>query len=140
MAFRHMLVLPILLFFVALSACSGGPPESVEVQVEANEFSFESSITEFEVGVPYRFVVASIGQLEHEFMIMPPSSEDATTMDMEELDEMALAMIPEDELPAGATKTVEYTFTEAAPAGELEFACHVPGHYEAGMKLPIVVR
>ncbi len=52
---------------------------------------------------------------------------------------MALGMIEEDDMPAGATGTLDLTFTEPAEAGKLEFACHVPGHYEAGMKLPITV-
>jgi len=61
-------------------------------------------------------------------------------MDMEAMDEMALAMIEEDELTPGATKTLDYTFTEPASTGDLEFVCHVEGHYEAGMKLPITVK
>ena len=37
---------------------------------------------------------------------------------------------------AGETKTLVYTFNEV---GELEYGCHVPGHYEAGMKGDIIV-
>ena len=73
-------------------------------------------------------------------MIMPPLAEDEMAMDMGELDAMALAMIEASELPTGATASFDYTFTEAASAGVLEFACHTPGHYEAGMKLPITVK
>ncbi|MDP1715729.1 MAG: hypothetical protein Q8L41_13390 [Anaerolineales bacterium] len=49
-------------------------------------------------------------------------------------------MIEADELPLGATVSFDYTFTEPASAGSLEFACHVEGHYEAGMKQSIIVR
>jgi uncharacterized cupredoxin-like copper-binding protein len=35
---------------------------------------------------------------------------------------------------------MDYTFTKAYPAGTLEFACHLSGHYEAGMHLPITVQ
>jgi uncharacterized cupredoxin-like copper-binding protein len=66
--------------------------------------------------------------------------ENASDMTMEELDEMALVVVEEDDLSSGATQTVEFTFTETAPAGSLEFACHTPGHYDAGMKLPITVK
>lgn len=38
-------------------------------------------------------------------MIVPPVA--SGMMDMEDLDEMALAMIPDDDLPEGATKTFE---------------------------------
>jgi uncharacterized cupredoxin-like copper-binding protein len=127
-----------------LAACGGGQggAETVEVNVTLTEFGFESSVTEFRTGIPYRFVVTNVGAVNHEFMIMPPLSEDqmGMAMDMHELDETALAMIEEDELLPGVTKSLEYTFTETAPSGTLEFACHTPGHYEAGMKLPITVR
>jgi uncharacterized cupredoxin-like copper-binding protein len=36
----------------------------------------------------------------------------------------------------GTTVTREFTFTQT---GDFEFACHVSGHYEAGMLLPITV-
>jgi uncharacterized cupredoxin-like copper-binding protein len=124
-----------------LAACDGRQAP-VEVQITLTEFGIESSLTEFEPGIPYAFVVTNAGAVEHEFMIMPPLTEDqmGMAMDMHELDESALAMIAEDQLTPGATATLEFTFTEAAPAGTLEFACHTPGHYEAGMKLPIVVK
>lgn len=115
---------------------AGGP---VEVRVSAKEFSFESPMAEFQTGVTYRFVVTNDGSIPHEFMIMPPL-ENAGNMGMEEMDEMALAMIEEEDLAPGTTQTIEFTFTAPAPSGSLEFACHTPGHYEAGMKLPITVK
>ena len=128
---------------LVLAACGGQQSkETVEVQITLTEFGVQSSLTEFETGVPYRFVVTNTGTVEHEIMIMPPLAEDqmGMAMDMGELDEQALAMIEASDLPAGATATFDYTFTEAAPSGLLEFSCHTPGHYEAGMKLPIVVK
>jgi uncharacterized cupredoxin-like copper-binding protein len=125
------------MLLVACSGQSGG--ETVEVQVTLTEFGFDASLTDFKVGVPYRFVVTNAGTVNHEIMIMAPLTEEDTGMDMHELDETALAMIEEDQLPSGATASFEYTFMEAADTGSLEFACHTPGHYEAGMKLPITV-
>lgn len=121
------------------SAQAPSPPtgDVLEVRVTASEFKFDASQTEFAAGRRYRFVVTNRGTVNHEFMIMPPVG---AGMSMEQMDEMALTMIEEDDLPAGATKTIEVMFPEPAPEGTLEFACHVPGHYEAGMRLPIVVR
>lgn len=135
----------VMLIAVALlvAACGGQQPkETVEVQITLTEFGIQSSLTEFETGVPYKFVVTNTGTVEHEFMIMPPLTEDdmGMAMDMGELDEMALAMIPVSELPAGETASIEYTFTDSASTGELEFSCHTPGHYEANMRLPITVK
>ncbi|GAB4463718.1 MAG: hypothetical protein OHK0041_26570 [Anaerolineales bacterium] len=127
-----------------LTACGGqsGASTPQEVKVTLTDFGIQSSVTEFKVGVPYHFVVTNTGAIPHEIMLMPPMMADqmGMQMNMEELDKMALAHIGEDQLPAGATASFDYTFTQAAPAGTLEFSCHLPGHYEAGMKLEIVVK
>lgn len=123
-----------------LTACGG--QKTNEVKITLTEFGIESSVTDFEVGVPYHFVVTNDGSVEHEIMVMAPLTQDqmGMAMDMSKLDEMALTMIDADQLAPGATASVDYTFTKAAPAGSLEFACHTPGHYEAGMMLPISVK
>lgn len=138
-AFRKIFIVMIATGLL-LSACGG--QKATEVKITLTEFGTVSSITDFQVGVPYHFVVTNAGTVNHEITIMPPMTEEELSMgmDMAELDKMALAMISADELTPGATKSFEYTFTEPAPAGSLEFACHTPGHYEAGMKLPITVK
>ena len=139
----NKLILPFVLIFVLLilTACSstqGGANQPVTVNITADDFSFQASQTDFEVGVPYHFVVTNVGKVAHEMMIVPPI--EPGTMDMEAMDEMALAHISEEELQPGTTQTTDYTFTEADASKQLEFACHVPGHYEAGMVLPITVK
>ena len=123
-----------------LTACGGS--KATEVKITLNEFGIESSTTDFQKGVAYHFVVANEGTVEHEMMIMPPVIPDSMgmTMDMGEMDKLSLVMIEASDLPAGATASFDYTFTESAPDGSFEFACHTPGHYEAGMKLPITVK
>lgn len=138
-AFRKALVILVAVGLI-LTACGG--QRATEVTITLTEFGIKSSQTTFEVGVPYHFVVTNEGAVEHEIMIMPPLTEDqmGMAMDMEALDELALALIEETDLPSGATATMDFTFTEPAPGGTLEFACHTPGHYEAGMKLAITVK
>ncbi len=137
--FKKVLVVLVAAGFL-LTACGG--QGATKVKITLTEFGIQSSLTEFQTGVPYHFVVTNAGAVEHEIMIMPPLTDDqmSMNMDMEALDEMALALIEEEDLPSGATASMDYTFTEAAPAGTLEFACHTPGHYEAGMKLAITVK
>lgn len=140
MLFRKILVV-LAATAVLLTACGGQKSsEPTEVKITLTEFGIQSSMAEFKVGVPYRFVVTNDGSINHEFMIMPPLATDQMGMDMGSLDEMALAMIAAEQLPAGATASFDYTFTEPAAAGALEFACHTPGHYEANMKLAITVK
>jgi len=124
-----------------LTACgpSKNPDGSVNVEVTLTDFGIESTLDAFEVGVPYHFIITNEGAINHELMIMEPMMP-GMEMSMEEMDAMALAYVEEDELPPGATQTLDYTFTEPAPAGSLELDCHIEGHYEAGMVLPITVR
>jgi len=124
-----------------LAAC-GAQSNSSEVNITLTDFGIESSRTSFEAGVPYHFTVTNKGAIEHEIMLMAPLTDDQMmmNMDMEEMDAMALAHIEAEELQPGKTAEMDYTFTDPAPAGTLEFSCHIEGHYEAGMKLPITVK
>ena len=122
---------------VACTASSGSSIQPVEVRITAGDYSFKSSLTSFEQGVPYHFVVSNEGSVEHEFMIVKPMP---TSGDMEEMDAQALAHIEEDDLKPGQTASIDYTFTQAYPSGTLEFSCHLPGHYEQGMHLAIDVK
>jgi len=135
-AFKKVLIV-LIAAGLLLTACGG--QRATEVKITLKEFAIESSATDFQVGVPYHFVVTNEGLVEHEIMIMPPLME-GMAMDMEQLDKTALAMIEASKLPAGATASFDYTFTEPASAGTLEFACHTPNHYEQGMKLQITVK
>jgi uncharacterized cupredoxin-like copper-binding protein len=123
-----------------LAACSSAATASskpVDVQVTLSDFGITSSLTTFTKGVPYHFVVTNKGAVAHEFMIMPVESGQVSP---DQVQSQKLAGISGSDLPPGATKTLDYTFTQAAPQGTLEFACHLPGHYEAGMHTPITVQ
>jgi len=130
------------LFFAAavvLAACGGssGSNTPVDVTVTLSEFKIDSSLTTFSQGVPYHFTVTNKGTVNHEFRIIPPVSGQPS---QDQINSMTLAAIAQDQLAPGATATLDYTFTKAYPEGSLEFACHLPGHYDAGMHLPIVVK
>lgn len=143
---------PVVLVPVALllAACSGStaagpsasagpsaPADPVVVHVTGTEFAIESDRTAFQVGVPYEFEVTNEGTIAHEVMLMPVMSGEG--MDMEQMDKVALGIAEEEDLVPGATVDFTVTFDEGDVGGSLEFACHVPGHYEAGMHLPITV-
>jgi uncharacterized cupredoxin-like copper-binding protein len=133
-------VIPLLLLAaMVLSACGGssGTPSPVKVTVTLTEFKITSSLDTFQVNVPYHFVVTNQGSVEHEFYIMPPES---AQISQDQVKQDALAGIPAAQLQPGQTATLDYTFTKAAPPGTLEFACHLPGHFEAGMHLAITVQ
>jgi uncharacterized protein (DUF305 family) len=120
------------------AATPTGSPVGGAVEVTLTEFRIASTATSFRVGQSYRFVVTNAGVLPHEFMIVPKMP-GMGQMDMASMDAVALAMIPVDDLPPGATRTIEVTFTQPAELGALEMVCTVNGHYDAGMALPITV-
>ncbi len=145
-----ILVLSALLLVAVLPTACGGttaktsapPPNGRTVNVTLADFTIAASETTFTTGQTYHFVVANKGKTNHEFMAMPITGMDGRnmgTMSMEQMDKLALFMIGERQLPPGATKTIDYTFQERAGSGQLEFDCHVSGHYELGMRLPITV-
>ena len=141
--FTLLITTVLIAFSLILSACgasgpSTNPDGSINVNVTLTDFGIDSSLKTFEAGVPYHFIITNEGQVNHEMMIMEPMMA-GMEMSMEEMDELALAFVEEDDLPPGATQTLDYTFMQPTTAGSLEFSCHTPGHYEAGMKFPITV-
>ncbi len=139
-----MISLVSVLTLVALAACSTPQPTAnsaaapVTVTVDAGDFYIKSSLTAFKVGVPYHFALHNSGSVAHEVMLMPMVKADRG-MSMSDMDKMALGMVEQKNFGAGADGSFDVTFAKAYAPGELEFACHMPGHYEAGMKLPITV-
>ena len=92
-----------------------------------SEFAFGTSRTTFTAGTPYRFVLRNAGAVAHEWAVVPRGAVD---------EQQVLTEVEEDDLPPGATVTTGFTFPAA---GEYDFACFVPGHFESGMKLPVTV-
>lgn len=129
-----------------LAAC--GPAASVptqptvqkpiDVQVSMSEFQVESSMKEFKMNTPYRFIVTNKGTVNHDFAISPPVMA-GMTMSVEDMHKQSLAVIEANDFPPGTTKTVDVTFTKPTSSAPLEFACHTAGHHEAGMFMPITV-
>lgn len=146
-------ILPLSIIVTLLSGCgsarSGSQTNTANsssgsvqrVDITLSEFKIVPSQTTFQAGRIYQFVVTNTGVAPHEFMTMPASMGSAHmgAMSMDDMHKIALFHIDAEDLPAGATKMVTYTFHNAAPAGQLEFTCYVPGHYEAGMHAPITI-
>ncbi len=125
---------------VGLTACGGSTSTTSsgpqEVRVTLSEYKITSSVTTFSPGISYDFVITNNGKVAHEFMIMPMGM-NMQGMSMDELHKNALYMI--DSVAPGETKTFDYTFASSMMGHRFESACHLPGHYEAGMQLPMRV-
>ena len=108
------------------------------VNVTMGDNWIKSDITTFKVGVPYRFTITNTGNRKHIFSISNPVKElNEGGMNTAKLG--ALIFIPENQLAGGAVVTVDFTFTEPAAEGDLEFACLILRHYQSGQYLPIIV-
>lgn len=102
------------------------------VQVDAlDELAFDPAVIDVVVGSTIAFEVTNTGATTHEFMLAP------ATMQAQHEDQIGQAhgqMMGDSPhavtLEPGETKTIAMRFVAE---GQLEYGCHVPGHYEGGM-------
>ena len=107
-----------------------------QVDVTLADNTIEASMTSFQVGVPYTFVITNAGEHAHNFNINPPVS---VAGSLEQALDSALLVVPQEQLAPGQTATVELTFPDTAAGQLLEFSCLIRRHYEDGMLVPITV-
>lgn len=107
-----------------------------EVNITLRDNTIESSLTTFQTGQPYTFVITNKGNHAHNFNIAQPIS---VAGSLDAALQTALLAVPKNQLGSGAQVTVQYTFPDTAASTQLEFSCLIPRHYEDGMKLPITV-
>ena len=88
-------------------------------------------------GETVRFVVTNTGKIKHEFAIgtreeqLEHAEMMASMPDMKHEEGNVVSLKP------GETKELIWQFGKA---GSVEIACHLPGHYEAGMKAKVNVK
>jgi Uncharacterized copper-binding protein len=100
-------------------------PRAVKIAVN-DELTFFPNVITVAEGETVTFAVTNIGKVAHEFML--GAAADAMA-DKEGTPEAA-------DILAGKTKTLTFTFDGPGPYA---FACHEPGHFEAGMIGYVVV-
>ena len=141
---RKLVGVLIVAILLLLTACGASTPSinadgSINVDVTLTDFTIESSVMAFEAGKTYRFTITNEGVVPHEFVIAESMMEGEDHSEGMEMEHAGLVVeVEEDELPPGATVTVSATFPDHVDE-ELEFACHIEGHYEAGMHSPITL-
>lgn len=98
--------------------------------------AFDPERIEVAAGETVTFVVTNVGQTVHEFTLGDADEQRAHAEQMAEMGSM-----PHDEPNAISLEpgeTGELTWRFGSP-GSVEFACHEPGHYDAGMSGAVVV-
>ena len=84
-------------------------------------------------GETIRFVITNKGQIDHEFAIGDTASQRAHAAMMKKMPDMKHENDPAAiTLAGGESGELVWKFSRPIQ-GQLEFACHLPGHLEAGM-------
>jgi uncharacterized cupredoxin-like copper-binding protein len=136
-AMRGTLIVMALLASLALAACGGddnaaggGADADVVVNVSLTEFGVEMDTTDIPSGVDVVFMVTNDGTLEHEIKLEAPDAVDEPLAGPDGQPAQVIDIAP------GDSGSFTYTFEEG---GAFQMACHIAGHYEAGMTQDISV-
>ncbi len=118
-----------------LAATFGHPGKAAQVdrtiKITALDFRFDKTKLHVRAGETVRFIVINKGQLAHEFIIGDAQEQAEHEQKMQKMRGLDMPNEPNGiMLKPGQTKTLIWTFEQG---GEVEFACHVPGHFIAGM-------
>jgi uncharacterized cupredoxin-like copper-binding protein len=92
---------------------------------------------EVKKGEQIKFVLKNVGLLDHEILVDTFANNARHKKEMERAPDMAHDEPNGARLKPGASGELLWRFTKA---GTFEFACLIPGHYEAGMKGTLVVK
>lgn len=103
-------------------------PRLVHVDM-SDKLAFSPNVIPVFRGETIRFVLTNSGETVHEFAVGPADKVNADEVD-------GVTVLEADEIDSGMTKTLDFTFDGTGPYG---FACHEPGHFEAGMTGTIVL-
>jgi uncharacterized cupredoxin-like copper-binding protein len=128
MTSRRVLAACLLLAAAACSAEGADDPPSRTVDVRIRFSRFHPEHFEFEAGTTLTFVVTNNDPIDHEFII---GSQRVQQVHEEGTEAHHGAKPGEISIPAGATRSTTYRLGEP---GELLIGCHLPGHYDFGMR------
>ena len=106
------------------------------IKVTTVDIKYEPAVLTVKAGDTIKFEVTNQGKLPHEFVLADEASQLEHDKEMQEMAKSMPGMTMEHNDPnmitiqPGETKTLVWHFTTP---GKLQFGCHVPGHYAAGM-------
>tara|TARA_R110002020_G_scaffold63717_3_gene169737 strand:+ start:947 stop:1435 length:489 start_codon:yes stop_codon:yes gene_type:complete len=106
------------------------------IETEDGAMLFEPSDIKVMKGETVRFEITNAGEIDHEFVMDTAANIQEHKALMEKFPEMEHADPNSARLMSGKDGEIVWTFTKA---GDFQFACLIPGHYESGMHGPITV-
>ena len=117
----------------ALSGCSEGSSSAEVIAIKVNHSRFSPGTLRVEAGTTITFVVENDDPIDHELIIGDQAVQDRHEKGTEPEHGARPGEIT---VPAEETRSTTYTFTEP---GRLIYGCHLPGHYDYGMRGTIEV-
>jgi uncharacterized cupredoxin-like copper-binding protein len=126
----------------AFAAGKPGDPKKpfrvVEIQMREGDgtMSYVPGRIEIKKGEQIKFVLKNAGALDHEFLLDSVEHNAKHKIVMQKNPEMEHDDPNGKRLKPGETAEILWRFSKA---GTFEFACLIPGHYEAGMHGSVVV-
>ena len=106
------------------------------IKITALDIKYDKPEIKVKAGETIKFVLTNAGKLRHEFMIGDTKEQREHAEMMKQMPDMVHADANMITVEPGQTKNLVWQFTKA---GTVEIACHIPGHYEAGMKSKVTV-
>jgi uncharacterized cupredoxin-like copper-binding protein len=108
------------------------------IQIQTVGYGFAPAVITVKVGQTVRFKVVNRSKVPHEFVIGDKAEQLAHDREMAAMPNMTMDDDPNGvSVAPGKTTTLIWTFTRP---GTLQYACHIPGHYAAGMSGQLNVR
>jgi uncharacterized cupredoxin-like copper-binding protein len=124
-----------LLAALASQAAIAGAPRTVDIGM-FDSMRFSPGVLTVARGETIRFIVRNVGKLRHEIVIGTP--EEIAHHRHAMLNDPGMAHASPNMAHVAPGKREQMTWRFGIP-GQLEFACLLPGHYEAGMRGTITV-
>lgn len=124
-----------LLALALVPGCTyGARAEEDAIAVGIHHSRFAPARFTFEAGETVRFVIHNDDPIDHEFILGDKAVQERHEVGR---DRHHHGEVPgEVSVPAGGTRSTTYTFTEP---GTLIIGCHLPGHFDYGMRGTVVV-
>ncbi len=156
MRVKTVVVLGVLAIALLVSNAIAAPAQKVTLTM--TDFQFAPKTVSVKPGTAVELVIVNKGAIQHEFMLYPPaSSMGGMAMDMDRYGAEntyfkgigSVEVVYPGKKPStssrlervmvdpGQTVTIRFVTKKA---GTFEFACHITGHYEAGMKGVLTVK
>lgn len=122
-------------FDFGAAAPEAAPDRTIEIAAY-DTMEFEPDQVTVEAGEVVRFEVRNVGSVQHSFTLGSPEYQQAHEEEMQDMSMEMMAGHMKDEpngivVQPGETGTLTWRFERGGP---VQFACHIPGHYPAGMK------